>query len=77
VHTPEGFRPPRFLFSLHEVGWSDKGVVKMGDGGDVPGVASQAAGEEGVGVVEKVAMIISTSSRGSLVAGDGRVVEVP
>jgi hypothetical protein len=38
VHALERVMPPKLPIRAPEIGWSDKGVVGVRDGGDVPGV---------------------------------------
>jgi hypothetical protein len=55
VHTPEWFGPPRLWFlGPLSIGWSDEGVMKVRDGGDVPGVTGQGACEEAALVVDQM-----------------------
>jgi len=46
VHFPERLGPVKSLLHVHITGWSDEGVMEMGDGGDVPGVIGQGACKE-------------------------------
>jgi hypothetical protein len=54
ARIPEWLRPPEFQFVGPPAGPNDESVMKVTDGGDVPGVASQGACEETVRVVDKV-----------------------
>jgi hypothetical protein len=52
VHVPEGIRPPGFPVPVVCV--SDKGVVEMGNGGDVPGVTGKRTCAEIALVIDKI-----------------------
>jgi hypothetical protein len=54
VHVPERFGQYKFLIHRPVIGWSDKGVMKVGNRGDVPRVTSQGAREETVCIADKM-----------------------
>ena len=55
VHVREWHRPRKFLVSeeLAIIEWSEKGVMELGNGSDVPGVAGQGTRAETWDVVDE------------------------
>ena len=52
VHAPEWLRPLKSpVYAPEIIEWGDNGVIEMGNGGEVPGVAGQGACEQGSLVV--------------------------
>ena len=54
VYMPEGIGPPKLLVFAQEMDWSDKGMMKMRNGGEVPGVRSKGTCQEGELVVNEM-----------------------
>jgi hypothetical protein len=56
VHVPEWYGPDQFLAPQQRTSWSDsdEGVIKMGNGDNVPRVTCQGAREETMRIVGKV-----------------------